>query len=270
MSCPHCGYDVDPEEDECPLCGTPLDGGERGERAAVPSDAGGTSRDSGPGRPGGRATEAGREHEGLTPWEAGGGIGALLRSWWESLSEPRRFFSRIEWDGGLADPLLYYLLFVVVGAGFQSLWFALLTPALYSALGVEGLLSPPDGGVLLQQFFLSPFKALFSLAVIAGVAHLTLRLLADRPRPLRATGRALCYTSGPQLLLAVPLVGGLLALIWSAVLAVVGLRTAHRTSTGRVIAALAAAVLAYLAGSVLWAALVADGFGGSMSMPPVG
>lgn len=255
MSCPHCGYEVDPEEGECPLCGTSLEG--TAGSAAPPDDG---ERD--PGVRGG--------DDGVTPWEAGGGIAALFQSWWESLSEPKRFFSRVDWDGGLEDPLLYYLLFMVVGAGLQSLWFALLTPALVSALGVEGLMTLPDGAVLLRQFFLSPFSALFSLAVFGGAAHVTLQLLADRPRPLRASARALCYAAGPQLLLVVPFVGGLAAVIWAAVLAVVGLRTAHRTSTGRVLGALAAAFVVYLAGSTLWAVAVEGIFGGSLPMPPVG
>lgn len=244
MSCPHCGHDTDPGEDECPLCGTPLDGG--GE------------------------AESGREAGGRTPWEEDGRAAALVDSWWESLSDPRRFFSRLDWEGGLERPLLYYLLFVVAGAGFGLLWSFLLTPVLASALDVDNLLPAVGGGaLLLQQFFLTPFKALFWLAVFTGAAHLVVRVLAERPRPIGATARALCYSAGPQLLQAVPLLGGLVAVVWSAVLAVVGVRTAHRTGTGRAVGALAAAFFVYVTMAILWSFVVRmSGLGGSLLLSP--
>lgn len=262
MKCPHCGYDADPGQEECPLCGTPLDGsdewpGTEPDAAATPSAEEEAGTGEGPARE-------------LTPWEAGGGIGALVDSWWESLSEPRRFFSRVDWDGGWESPVLYYLLFVVIGAGLGSLWSALLMPAFVSALGVENLVPSPSGGVLLRQFFLSPFRALFSLAVFAGAAHLVLTLLADRPRRFRATARALCYSVGPQMLMVVPFLGGLAAVIWSAVLAVVGVRTAHRTSTGRVVGALVLAAFVYAGFSTIWGLAVQGALSGSLPVPGAG
>lgn len=268
MSCPHCGYEADPEEAECPLCGTTLEG-TRGGGAPGPdaADSGARrGRRAGAARTGG----AGSAAAGLTPWEESGGIGALARTWWESLSEPSRFFSRVDWDGGLESPLLYYLLFVVVGSGLQSLWTALLMPVVASALGVENLLPVPGGTMLLSQFFLSPFKALFSLAVFAGAAHLALTMLADRPRRLRATARVFCYSAGPQLLMVVPFLGGLAAVVWSAVLAVVGLRAAHRSTTGRVVGALVLTVFAYVGFSTVWGLVVQGAFGGSLPLTPAG
>lgn len=242
MRCPHCGYEADPGQEDCPLCGTPLEEGEES----------------------GRPERSPRQ---LTPWEAGGGIGALVESWWESLSDPDRFFSRIDWKGGWESPLLYYLLFVVIGSGLGALWSALLMPAFISAFGFGNLVPSPSGSLLLRQFFLSPFRALFSLAVFAGGAHLVVTLLADRPRSFRSTARALCYSVGPQLLMVVPLLGGLAAVIWSAVLAVVGLRTAHRTSTGRVVGALVVAAFVYAGFSAVWGLAVRQALGGSLPLP---
>lgn len=264
MKCPHCGYDADPGQEECPLCGTPLEEAVESGEAGV--GAGGRTSASAE-RTAGTGERTGRE---LTPWEAGGGAGALVDSWWESLSEPGRFFTRVDWTGGWESPLLYYLLFVVIGAGLGSLWSALLMPAFVSAFGVENLVPTPSGGVLLRQFFLSPFRALFSLAVFAGAAHLVVTLLADRPRRFRATARALCYSVGPQMLMVVPFLGGLAALIWSAVLAVVGLRTAHGTSTGRVVGALVLAAFVYAAFSAVWGLVVQGALGGSIPLPGAG
>ncbi len=268
MKCPHCGYEADPGEEECPLCGTRLEEGEesgRPERAA--RAAASVEEDSGTGEATGPDRRSERPSRQLTPWEAGGGIGDLVDSWWESLSDPDRFFSRIDWEGGWESPLLYYLLFVVIGSGLGALWSALLMPAFVSAFGFGSLVPTPSGSLLLRQFFLSPFRALFSLVVFAGGAHLVLRLLADRPRRFRSTARTLCYSVGPQLLMVVPFLGGLAAVIWSAVLAVVGLRTAHRTSTGRVVGALVVAAFVYAGFSTVWGLVVQQALGGSLPLP---
>lgn len=255
MSCPHCGYAPDPGEQECPLCGTPLD--ERTAGVDEPSAAGDRA---------GEADPSGRR----TPWEATGGIGGLAASWWESLSDPERFYSRLDWDGGLDRPLLYFLVFAVIGAGFQSLWYALLTPALFSALGVQDLLAAAGAGSTLLQFFLSPFEALFWLAATSAAVHVPILLLADHSRTIGATGRSLCYAAGPQVLRAVPFLGGLVAFFWSAVLAALGLRAAHRTSTARAVGALVAGFLILTAGSgVVLVVLFGAGLEGILpGLPP--
>jgi len=259
LICPHCGYEAGSEQEECPLCGTPLEGREGKVPAGNAPDA---ARESAATRPGSDDGSA----AGGTPWEAAGGIDSLFRTWWESLSDPKGFFSRVDWDGGWENPLLYYLLFSVVGAGLATLWSALLVPAVVSAVGMGDLVPTPSGGALLGQFFLSPFQALFALAVFAGASHLVLAFLADRPRGIGATARAFCYSAGPQLLLVVPFLGGVAALIWSAVLAAVGLRTAHRTTTGRAVGALVVTAVAYMAFTTVWGLVVQGALGGALPL----
>lgn len=263
MSCPHCGYEADPDQAECPLCGTPLRGGgsEEERDVATGSAPGGVSAASGPAEARG-ARVPGRE---LTPWEAEG-FGGLIDSWWESLSDPGGFFSRVDWAGGLERPLLYYLLFVILGAGLSAVWTALLGQALGSAVGVEG------AGVLgwspLFRFFVSPFLALASLGFTALAVHAGVRLLADQPRRLGATVRTLCYAAGPQALLVVPVVGGIVALIWSIVLAVLGLGAAHRITGLRAAVALFLAFALMTVGTVVAVLLLLTaGFDGLLPVP---
>lgn len=238
MTCPHCGHEADPEQEECPLCGTAL-----GEEAS--------------GAPG---------EGGLTPWETEGGIRALVDSWCESLTEPGRFYSRLRWDGGLGWPLLYFLVFSVVGAAFSTVWFLLLAPALMSAIGL-GELAAAGSGSALVQFFLSPFKALALLGLFAAASHAVARGLTRRPRPVRATARALCYAAGPQVLKAVPFVGGAIAFLWSAALAVLGLRSAHRTSTLRAVAVAGGGFVVLTLALAGLTALLVTQFEGDLSLP---
>lgn len=222
-SCPHCGHESG--EDVCPLCGSPMAPPE-----AADAGDGGRAR----GRP--------------VAWEdPGTGFPAdAWKTWRESLFEPSAFFRRIDPDGPLSRPVLYVLLVSVLGAFFHLLWQAYLYVPLTAGGGTYG------GGTYLVQFFTTPFVVLLGVGVQALILHLFVLLLAPRRRGLGSTARVVCYAWGPVLLLAVPFVGGLAGYVWTVVLQVVGIREAHRTTTGRAVAVvLAPVVLAFGAGLLL-------------------
>lgn len=209
--CPHCGHET--EAEACPLCGSPVDG-----------PSGGGASAPGEGAPGG---EGGA---GTVPWEDPSVPfpDDLVRSWTESLFSPVSFFRRITDRGGFARPLLYFLLATVAGAVFTLVWeYA----PLFSASGwdADGPLSPA------VFFFLTPFVALVSLALSTLAYHLGAVVLSPEHRGIGATARVVCYAAGPSVLAAVPILGGLVGLVWTWVLQVVGLREAHRTSTVRAV-----------------------------------
>lgn len=262
MSCPRCGFAADPEQTECPLCGTPLgadaaEGGGGEPRGGSPPDAGSSPASAGP-----------RGGADLTPWEERGGFWSLADSWWESLTEPDRFFARVPWDRGLGRPLVFFLAFWILGAGFEAIWFRVISRTVASALGLGEVVAAGGGG--LTSFFLSPFRGLFLLGVAAGALHLSVLVLADRPRSIGATVRALCYAAGPQVLRVVPVLGSLAAALWSVFLAVIGIRSAHRTSTLRAAGAVgivvALSLLVALA-TAAYAVFVATQSGNGMPVP---
>lgn len=268
MTCPHCGFEADSDQEECPLCGTPLDGGRE-----EPGTTGVGKEASGPGR---GARSAGRESgpdpgpdrgggADLTPWEARGGLGALADSWWESLTDPERFYSRLPWDDGLTRAVLYFLVFWVLAAGFEAVWFAVFSRLVGSAIGVGELAA--GGGSGLLGFFLSPFKGLVGLALASGALHLAAVALADRPRSVGATARALCYATGPQVLRAVPVAGPLAAFLWSGFLAVVGVRTAHRTTTFRAAAAVGIVFVVFTLAATAYGLYLLTRSGGGLPVP---
>lgn len=219
-SCQHCGFDAGPEAERCPLCGSAPEG-----------DAG---------------KRGGRMEGSAPPWEERNrpAVDRLVETWRESLFRPAPFFRRVGRSGGLAGPLLYYLLATVVGA-FFALWWELagVGPGPWQ-LGGDGV-SPAAGA--LAGFFLSPFAALMSLAIWTLVLHLFVVLLVPARSPLGATARVICYSAGPSVFSAVPLLGPLVGVVWTLVLQVVGIREVHATTTGRA----AAAVLVPLGLTVL-------------------
>ncbi|MEJ2318242.1 MAG: YIP1 family protein [Gemmatimonadales bacterium] len=201
--CPHCGFESGRGTVECPLCGTRL------------SEAAVGHHEHGP---------AGR-----VAWEDSSEAfpANLFLTWRDSLFRPAAFFRRLAWESSLARPLLYYLLVSIASAFFALLWRSTDAPLLPAAFGPEAPLAP------LVQFFFEPFAALIGLGVGALVLQLFAIILAPARRDLRATARVFCYSAGPAVFSAVPLLGPAVGAVWSLVLLVMGLREAHRTSPGR-------------------------------------
>lgn len=199
--CPHCGHET--EAATCPLCGSDV--------AVEP----------GPDAEGGPAP---------VPWEDSSVPfpDDLVRTWRSSLFEPVGFFARLSDRGTFARPLLYFLLATVAGAVFTLVWeYAPILPG-----------AGPDGPMGIGPglfFFLTPFVALVSLAVSTLLYHLGAVVLAPERRGMGATARVLCYAAGPSVLAVIPVLGGLVGLVWTWVLQVVGLREVHRTNTGRAV-----------------------------------
>ena len=196
----------------------------------------------------------------------------LIETWRRSVLEPGAFFAGGPFDRGVVRPILYYLLISVVAAALSLAWGALLptaqpgfvaTLAEIMNVALPGAVETMGSAGRLADFFLTPFWAVLSLAITSLLLHLFVLLLIPGRRSLTATVRAVCYACGPSVFAIIPFVGGLAAWIWGAVLTVIGLREAHRTTTGRAVAAwlLAAAlpVALLLLGILLVIARVASG-----------
>ena len=258
--CGHCGYRADPGEEECPLCGSPLEVGDEAGRQ------GGAAREarSGDGEPGG-------EPGGPASWDRGQGRfpDDFLRAWKESLFSPSGFFTDLRAGSSLARALLYYLVFVLVGTAFSVFW-NLSLGGIGEAGRIYEMLGFTPGQYQILGLFAAPFLALLFLGFFAVAYHLLVMLLVDGHGGFRETARVLCYAwSGPQLFQAVPLVGGLISGVWSLVLMVVGVREHHGTSTGRAAAVVLIPVFLVFAVPVvvLTIAIMMGALGGAFPNP---
>ncbi|MGI9038928.1 MAG: YIP1 family protein [Gemmatimonadota bacterium] len=186
-----------------------------------------------------------------TPWERAGASFPrdLFASWMECMAHPSLFFRRLDPAVPFSTPLIFYLVFSVLGsAAFTASSIAFL-PAMYAA---EGAASSPEGHLL--WFFLSPFIAVFSLVFYVLFTHLGVLLFVRDGRPIGVTARSLCYVAAPGVLNIVPFIGWLAAFIWSLWLAVVAIQQAHRTTGGRAFAAVF--VIPFLVSFLVFLAIV--------------
>lgn len=196
----------------------------------------------------------------------------LFETWRRSVLEPSAFFAGGPFGRPAVRPILYYLLISVLAAALSLTWGALLPtaqPGLVETIAemvniaLPGATDTIGSAGRLADFFLTPFLAVLSLVFMSLLLHLFVLLLVPGRRSLTATVRAVCYACGPGVFAIIPFVGGLVAGIWGAVLTVIGLREAHRTTTGRALAAwLLAAALPFafvILGALLVIARVASG-----------
>jgi len=201
------------EADCCPLCGSNVTAGE-GESGASAS----------------------------VPWEdpTVGFPANLLKNWEESVFRPAAFFQRVDFAGPFGRPLLYFLIISILASMFNLIWVNLFWNALFSSLsdtlGSAGFGVQTMRANVALQFFWAPFGALLALGLGTLVLHLFTLMLAPERRNMGATARVVCYSRGPLLWSIVPIIGSLVGWVWALVLAIQGMRAAHRTSTGRAVA----------------------------------
>ncbi len=180
---------------------------------------------------------------------------ALVRTWKESVFEPKSFFARMPREFGFGWVIVYYLIIGVLSAGISLFWEMVLGPSVLERWVAQDGLQPSNPVV---DFLLSPLWLMIALYVVAGIMHVCLLMVRGARHGFGATARVIAYCGGPQLFSIVPFVGPVVGAIWSLVITVIGFREAHETTTGRAIAALAIpfAFLLLLTLLALMAALV--------------
>ncbi|HSN90306.1 MAG TPA: YIP1 family protein [Anaeromyxobacteraceae bacterium] len=177
---------------------------------------------------------------------------AFFQTWKLSALEPASFFRRVRIDQ-TGSAVWFAVIAVTVGS-----WVMTLFNWVGSAQKLQEAFerSPAEleswkpifewlfsGSGLLAQLLTTPILALVSVYLGAGVTHLLLLLFRGAQRGFPATLTAAGYASGLGLLSAVPGCGGIVAMVWSAVVFIIGLGATQRCGTGKAAAAVLLPVL---------------------------
>jgi hypothetical protein len=211
MFCPHCGKEIADTKEFCQYCGA---------RVEVSSPGAG-----------------GREK---VPWEdrgTQGAVGGMIKTLKETLFNPSGFFKKMAVTGGLADPILYALIVGMVAVMFSYLWQILFQGVIQSYLPAEMKTMP--GYNIIQTIGLAvlalimPFIIILWLFIWSGILHLFLMMVKGTKSGFEATFRVVSYSYGTNVLSVIPFCGGIIAWVWSIVLAIIGLKEAHETSGGK-------------------------------------
>lgn len=199
------------------------------------------------------------------PWEDTGSAGVLTR-FIETIkllaTAPGEAFERMPTVGGIGQPLLFAIVVGWIGIAASVVWWLIFggmsLPFLdRSELGEAGLLFGLSTGFTLVLAVVAPIFVVIGVFLQAVILHLMMMLVGGANRGFEATTRVCSYAQAAQLAQAIPFCGGLLSLVWTLILLIVGLATAHDTTRGK--AAVAVILPAVLCCAFLGALIVVLG-----------
>jgi hypothetical protein len=178
------------------------------------------------------ATEPGTE----PAWEERDRLGfftALSRTVNSVLMRPAETFAAMKRVGGLADPLLYFVL--LSSAMFTVSALYQLAAGSFNPASLPSNFPHASKGAfsvaLIGSILLSPALYVVSAFISSGITHLCLRLLGAANRPFETTFRVICYAQASAAVFnLLPVCGGLIGVFWGAYCIIIGLREAQQTT----------------------------------------
>jgi hypothetical protein len=149
---------------------------------------------------------------------------------------PTPTFASMKQTGGLACPLLYFVLLSSSSFAVSALYQMAATSMNPSLLGtpLAHLSSKAISIALIGSILISPALYVVSAFISSGLTHLSLKLLGGANRPFETTFRVICYAQASAAVFnLIPLFGGLIGIIMSAYCIIIGLKETHHTEGWR-------------------------------------
>jgi hypothetical protein len=174
------------------------------------------------------------------PWERpedANPFQAFFETVGDVLLSPKQTFRTMAVTAGMGRPYVFWLLPSLLAWVLSTLIQSVVL-AILAAIGLPAQSGGPvQAAIGLGMVLVAPFA-------LAGLYHLMLAVVGAGRNGFRATFRVVAYQGGSTALFAwVPIIGGLLALVWGTYITVVGLAQTHETSVGRAVLAVALTVL---------------------------
>jgi len=187
------------------------------------------------------------------PWEMRPQVGfadALVDTIRLFVTSPAEAWSRTREKGDIGQPLLFAVVVGWIGIAFNSVWnlifgnmwlrfLPMLPPQMRDQMAFRGF--GRGVGSTLVALILAPLFVIIGLFIWAAVLHLCFMIvgaLSTSTAGFEGTFRVIGYSSVSQLAQVVPVVGGLVALVWNLILVVMGAQRIHRTTQGKAIVGL--------------------------------
>jgi len=181
------------------------------------------------------------------PWERRaslGGVNAFIEAVKLFATSPGEAFSQTHKRGDYGSPLLFAILVGWIGVTIGQIWQTLMGASFLSMMPAEFRGSIPfvagsAGGFLLNVIF-APVYIIIGLFVWGALLHLCLVIvggLGKSQAGFEGSFRVIAYSMVAQLANLIPIAGGMICLVWTLVLAVIGVQKLHETEQGKAVAA---------------------------------
>lgn len=159
------------------------------------------------------------------------------------ITSPGVTFAETKRSGDLLSPLLYAVIVGFIGTAISSIWQALMGTAWTQYLPPEmqdqwglGWAAMGTAAGILGWLLVAPFFIVIGIFIVAAIVHLSLMLvggLKNSRAGFEGTLRVVAYSQTASLAQIIPFLGGLITLIWTLVLGVMGIVRLHDTTEGR-------------------------------------
>lgn len=180
--------------------------------------------------------------DGMIPWERRAEVGtvaAFLQTVKAALLRPQECLGPAPGPVRVGAPFGFAVICHTLGFVFAMFWQAVMT--VVTMRGLDLGVGAGEAAVLgAMGIVAGPFAAAYWVFVWGGIVHLFLLLFGAARGGFAATARVQGYASATALWQIVPLLGGMMAVVWSIVAQILGLAAAHGTSAGRTTAAVLA------------------------------
>lgn len=208
------------------------------------------------------------------PWEELGErkfFSAFLSTLKAILFAPKTTFARLEIQGGLAAPLLYYV--IIASTIFTATLLMLLPQVLKNPSAFSPQLATLTQKSIIIGFsgllIVAPFIFIVGIFLSSSIAYLSLKIMGVARKPFRAVFRIVCYSFGSTALFQlIPFVGSIVGAVWGLVLYFIGLKEVYALSKGRTFFVILLSVVFYLLLAVVVAFIFAAFYTGG-TVPPV-
>jgi hypothetical protein len=165
----------------------------------------------------------------------------------QSLFSPVAFFAGLPRSGGFLVPLLFALIIETIGGLAGYAWGQVFESPFFSS-------PKASGSSMVVMALLMPLILFVSIVIWALVLHVSLFLVGGAKEEFEATFRVVCYSSGPSLCGAIPIIGTWISLPWRMYLVIIATREVHRITTVK-------AVVAVLLPTIACCGLIVGGLG---------
>lgn len=238
ITCPQCGFEQ-PETDECIKCGVIISKYFQYQEMARAYE--------------GRVREVSTEEK-YTPFESGEGfIGAFLKTTWEALFSPTRFFKKASAGEGYWAPLIYGMISGIIGLGGGILWQWFFFSQWFPIQKFSDL---PYLTYFMIITIALPIMAALSILIGSVITHVCLMIVGGNKKGFQATFRAISYSFGGYLFGILPFIGSPIGGIYTLILTIFGVREGHGISTKRAILAVLLPVIVGIGVGILGAILI--------------
>ena len=181
------------------------------------------------------------------PWERRASLG-LADGFIQTLklfaTAPTEAFAQTAKRGDFGSPLLFAVIVGWIGIAIGQIWEVLMGASILSMMPPEVRsyvpFVPGSAAGFIMSVIFAPVYIIVGIFVWSAILHLCLVIVGGLGKSVagfEGTFRVVSYSTVAQLANLIPVAGGMISLVWSLVLAIVGLQKLHDTSSGKAVAA---------------------------------